>query len=264
MSVFFRRAPGLLCIFSILGLGIVILADRGSNKLEAFARVQLPALVVSCKCDAPQRQINPNSIEQVGTVSGYETMQTSAASPDSQKKCVNMVLSMIIKKNGLCPSLLLFTHFFTVAWRLLLCAGLHFAYFRSCPFWFRQNWITIFSHEPAGWRNVCFVSVTSTTFLIRYLFFYLVACTCGKGDTGRWRINHPSCHLASAAASMRSFHSMPAHPPVLNVRSLLKGKGQGYSSMAFSDFTASSFSSLLLSCFPGRAHLGCHFIIAKC
>lgn len=118
----------LLCTWPVMylqlsGFGIFILADHGSNKLEAFARVQLPALVVSCKCDAPQRQINPNSIEQVGTVSGYETMQTSAALPDSQKKCVNVVLGMIIRKNGLCPSLLLFMHFFTVAWRLLLCAA---------------------------------------------------------------------------------------------------------------------------------------------
>lgn len=82
------------------------------NKLDAFARAQLPALVVSCKCDAPERQINPNSIEQVGTVGagtvgGYETMQTSAASPDSQKKCVTMILNMIIRKNGLCFLILL-------------------------------------------------------------------------------------------------------------------------------------------------------------
>lgn len=176
MSAFFHRAPVMYLLFS--GLGIVILADHGSNKLEAFARVQLPALVVSCKCDAPQRQINPNSIEQVGTVSGYETMQTSAALPDSQKKCVNVVLSMIIRKNGLCPSLLLFMHLFTVAWRLLLCAGLHFACFSA----------KLDNDFLPWWRNVCFVSVASTTFLIRYLFFYLVTCTCGKGDSIRWRI----------------------------------------------------------------------------
>lgn len=108
LGEFFLR---LCCYLQLSGLGIVVLADHGFKKLEAFARLQLPALVVSCKCDAPQpqRQINPNSIEQVGTVSGYETMQTSAASPDSQKKCVNMILSMIIRKNGLCPSLLLFS-----------------------------------------------------------------------------------------------------------------------------------------------------------
>lgn len=144
-------------------LGIVILADHGSNKLEAFARVQLPALVVSCKCDAPQRQINPSSIEQVGTVSGYETMQTSAASPDSQKKCVNMVLSMILRKNGLCPSLLLFLFRCTVSWRLLLCA--------FCLFF-----------GKIGWRNVCF----GCEYHFPYLFFFILfPASAGKGDRRR-------------------------------------------------------------------------------
>lgn len=164
---------------------IVIFADHGSNKLEAFARVQLPALVVSCKCDAPQRQINPNSIEQVGTVSGYETMQTSAASPDSQKKCVNMVLGMIIRKNGLFPSLLLFLSRCTVSWRLLLCAFCLFSLSYLVSAELDNNFST-------GWRNVLF-RFASTTFLIRYLYF--VACKCGKGDK-TMGINHP-CRLVA-------------------------------------------------------------------
>lgn len=177
----------------IFFLGIVILTDHGLNKLEAFARVQLPALVVSCKCDAPQRQINPSSIEQVGTVSGYETMQTSAASPDSQKKCVNMVLGMILRKNGLCPSLLLVLSRCTVSWRLLLCA--------FCLFF-----------GKIGWRDVCFVLVASTTFLI----YFFLSCSLQVRERG---IEDDHCRLAqsrrcvcplhSAAASI---HSMPAHP----------------------------------------------------
>jgi hypothetical protein len=70
------------------------------SKLGAFARGLLPALVVSCKCDASQRQLNPNSIEQVGIIGGYETMQTSASIPDSQKKCLTVILNMITRKNG--------------------------------------------------------------------------------------------------------------------------------------------------------------------
>lgn len=97
-----------------------------------------------------------------------------------------------------------------------------------------------------------------------YHFPYQISARAGK----RWRII--SLGLAgggvflSFALSSRSFHSIPAHPLVLSIWSLLKGKGQGYLSMAFFDFTTSSFSSLLLCCFPGRAHLGFHFIIAKC
>jgi len=72
----------------------------GWSKLDAFARAALPTLVVSCKCDAPRRQLNPNSIEQVGIVGGYDTMQTSSTSPDSQKKCLAAILSMIARKNG--------------------------------------------------------------------------------------------------------------------------------------------------------------------
>ena len=72
----------------------------GWRKLDAFARAALPTLVVSCKCDAPQRQLNPNSIEQVGIVGGYDTMQTSGTSPDSQKKCLAAILGMIARKNG--------------------------------------------------------------------------------------------------------------------------------------------------------------------
>lgn len=87
--------------------GVLILYDvtnqesisKLSESLDALARALLPALVVSCKCDAPQRQINPSSIENLGAVGGYETMQTSIASPDSQKKCLNIVLNMILRKN---------------------------------------------------------------------------------------------------------------------------------------------------------------------
>lgn len=183
MSAFFRRCAWPLTSWP----GIVILADHGSNKLEAFARVQLPALVVSCKCDAPQRQINPNSIEQVGTVSGYETMQTSAASPDSQKKCVNMVLSMIIRKNGLFPSLLLFLSRCTVSWRLLLSAFCLF----SLSYLVSAELDNDFS---SGWRNVL-CRFASTTFLIRYLHVFFVACKCGKGDK-TMGINRP-CRLVA-------------------------------------------------------------------
>lgn len=151
-------------------LGTIIFADHGSNKLEAFARVQLPALVVSCKCDAPQRQINPSSIEQVGTVSGYETMQTSAASPDSQKKCVNMVLSMILRKNGLCPSLLLLLFRCTVSWRLLVALCI-------LPV-FCQNWVA---------ECFCF----GCEYHFPYLFFFILfPASAGKG------IEDDHCRLA--------------------------------------------------------------------
>jgi hypothetical protein len=70
------------------------------DKLDAFARALLPAIVVSCKCDASQRQIDPNSIEQVGIVGGYETMKTSTTSAGSQRKCINTILNMISRKNG--------------------------------------------------------------------------------------------------------------------------------------------------------------------
>ncbi|RPB05463.1 ras GEF [Choiromyces venosus 120613-1] len=73
------------------------------ESLDAFARAALPTLVVSCKCDAPQRQLNPNSIEQVGIVGGYDTMQTSGTSPDSQKKCLAVILGMIARKNEKSP-----------------------------------------------------------------------------------------------------------------------------------------------------------------
>ncbi|CAZ84425.1 unnamed protein product [Tuber melanosporum] len=73
------------------------------ESLDAFARAALPTLVVSCKCDAPQRQLNPNSIEQVGIVGGYDAMQTSSTSPDSQKKCLAVILSMIARKNDKSP-----------------------------------------------------------------------------------------------------------------------------------------------------------------
>lgn len=95
------------------------------NKLDALARALLPALVVSCKCDAPQRQLNPSNIENLGAVGGYETMQTSIASPDSQKKCLNVILNMIVRKNGLCAPFyfLVFVVLFCgfVALLLLLC-----------------------------------------------------------------------------------------------------------------------------------------------
>lgn len=77
-----------------------LLLIMGWSKLDAFARAALPTLVVSCKCDAPQRQLNPNSIEQVGIVGGYDTMQTSGTSPESQKKCLAAILGMIARKNG--------------------------------------------------------------------------------------------------------------------------------------------------------------------
>lgn len=179
-------APGLLCIFSFL----VILADHGSNKLEAFARVQLPALVVSCKCDAPQRQINPNSIEQVGTVSGYETMQTSAALPDSQKKCVNVVLGMIIRKNGL--------SFF--AFVLYCClAAVALCWLAFCLFSFLVS-AKLDNDPPAGWGNVCFVSVASTTFLINS--FILLPLHVRENYGGSFRLAWPGrcfCPLRSAA-----------------------------------------------------------------
>ncbi|KAH8153826.1 uncharacterized protein LAJ45_01593 [Morchella importuna] len=87
--------------------GVLILYDvtnqesisKLSESLDALARALLPALVVSCKCDAPQRQLNPSNIENLGAVGGYETMQTSIASPDSQKKCLNVILNMIVRKN---------------------------------------------------------------------------------------------------------------------------------------------------------------------
>ncbi|KAL7271626.1 hypothetical protein RUND412_005602 [Rhizina undulata] len=67
--------------------------------LDGFARAPLPVLVVSCKCDAPHRQLNPNSIEQMGIVGGYETMQTSANSPESHKKCLSAILNVVGRKN---------------------------------------------------------------------------------------------------------------------------------------------------------------------
>lgn len=84
------------------------------GKLGAFARAHLPALVVSCKCDASQRQIDPNSIEQVGMVGGYryETHQTSATSTGSQRRCLNAILSMVSKKKGVFTFLPLLRFFF--------------------------------------------------------------------------------------------------------------------------------------------------------
>lgn len=208
---FLLCAPGLSCIFSFL----VILADHGSNKLEAFARVQLPALVVSCKCDAPQRQINPSSIEQVGTVSGYETMQTSAALPDSQKKCVNVVLGMIIRKNGL-------SFFAFVLYRCLAAVALCWLAF--CLFSFLVS--AKLDNDPR-WVGKCLFCF-GCEYHFPYQFFYLVA----SARAGKlWRII--SLGLAgemflSFALSSHSFHSMPAHPLALSIWSLLKGKGQGY------------------------------------
>ncbi|PWW72005.1 ras GEF [Tuber magnatum] len=91
--------------------GVLILYDvtnpasiaKLPESLDVFAKAALPTLVVSCKCDAPQRQLNPNSIEQVGIVGGYDTMQTSGTSPDSQKKCLAVILNMIARKNEKSP-----------------------------------------------------------------------------------------------------------------------------------------------------------------
>lgn len=171
------------------------------NKLVACTRALLPALVVSCKCDAPQRQLNPNSIEQVGNIGGYETMQTSAALPDSQKKCVGNILNKIIKKNGLCAPALFFAfglvemHFVSLTWWLLLCAFSCFV-FAWCPFLVTVKLVTGYPPENPiriiGAGGMFILFRLQVPLSLSDIYFLLPKCRCGKRDRGRGDINHPS------------------------------------------------------------------------
>lgn len=249
------------------------------GKLDAFARAQLPALVVSCKCDAPHRQINPNSIEQVGTVGvgtvgGYETMQTSAALPDSQKKCVNMILGMVIKKNGLCaPILLCFSSqdsfCFPCLVAVILCFSLiSFGLSSLVSFsYFGKIGHRLFSVSPTGVVGGGMVVLFRVQVPLSLCGIYFLSPCCqnagaekGIGN-GEYQSSLVSLGLAgmtllsfSLNSRTDAFFSFSASTPSC-LQHLELVKGQGYLSMAFSNFTASSFSPLPLNFVSDRAHL---------
>lgn len=204
------------------------------GKLGAFARAHLPALVVSCKCDASQRQIDPNSIEQVGMVGGYryETHQTSATSTGSQRRCLNAILSMVSKKKGVFTFLPLLRFFFAgfyssslavIFWNLphsgACCGGGVFP------------WVT-----RGAAPDTQFVMPGDVTFLARYPFCLglLVDADTRKSDAGGHCLFFNLCLGRDAFVLFVqrpyrcvTFCPMPAHPHAMGVWGSLRTKNKG-------------------------------------
>lgn len=62
-----------------------------------------PCVIVSCKCDNPPRarQIQVGMVEELGqSCGGIETYQTSANVPESQKRCISVLLRAILAKRS--------------------------------------------------------------------------------------------------------------------------------------------------------------------
>ena len=67
----------------------------------------MPCVLVSCKCDRSpdSRQLDPRIIEQISTSfgpgnGGIDSFQTSANLPESQKRCISVILRTIISNRS--------------------------------------------------------------------------------------------------------------------------------------------------------------------
>lgn len=92
----FLNAPSHLQAVPALSVEAIVLTRNSAS--DGLMDADIPCILVSCKCDGPSgaRQINPNKIEQAGIIlSGVECFQTSADSPDTQKRCLNAVAKAI-------------------------------------------------------------------------------------------------------------------------------------------------------------------------
>jgi len=86
---------GVLCLYDVLNEDSITWVP---DLLEALVKANIPTLLVSCKCDIPvaSRQIDPNVIEQVGTMfGGVQAVQTSANVPETQKKALGKMIRMV-------------------------------------------------------------------------------------------------------------------------------------------------------------------------
>lgn len=74
---------------------------------DALSNSAIPCVLVSCKCDQSpdSRQLDPLLIEQLGTsfgpgMGGIDSFQTSAAYPESHKRCISIILRAIVSKES--------------------------------------------------------------------------------------------------------------------------------------------------------------------
>ena len=74
-----------------------------TKRSGAFSKTDSPCVLVSCKCDNPPRarQIEAGTVEELGqNFGGIDTYQTSANVPESQKRCISILLRAILAKSS--------------------------------------------------------------------------------------------------------------------------------------------------------------------
>ena len=67
-----------------------------------MAKTNIPRLLTACKCEVPARarQVESGFVEQIGdSLGGIDTYQTSANVPQSQKRCISIILRSILTKS---------------------------------------------------------------------------------------------------------------------------------------------------------------------
>ncbi|KAL9113250.1 MAG: hypothetical protein Q9227_002585 [Pyrenula ochraceoflavens] len=71
--------------------------------LQALFASTVPSLLVSCKCDNPPqlRQVAPGIVRQASfALGGIDAQQTSANVPESQKRCISIILRQILARSS--------------------------------------------------------------------------------------------------------------------------------------------------------------------
>ncbi|KAI9733572.1 MAG: hypothetical protein M1834_003174 [Cirrosporium novae-zelandiae] len=71
------------------------------DHLDILYRSSLPFILVSCKCDNPPkaRQVDTRMVEEIcATFPGVDNCQTSGNVPESQKRCISIILRLIMSR----------------------------------------------------------------------------------------------------------------------------------------------------------------------
>ncbi|KZF19987.1 ras GEF [Xylona heveae TC161] len=92
----FPRVDGALLLYDVTnGQSVAALP----NLLNALTKASVPCILVACKCDSPldSVEVNPTVLEKAASSLGnVESQQTSAGAPESQRRCVGLILKKIL------------------------------------------------------------------------------------------------------------------------------------------------------------------------